>query len=369
MKAARQQSQELQQTHQYINSILTSDPKKEPTKPSPISHVRVSPIKDLKTRFSEPPAPPPQQPLPEKPDAHQPSLRRSDTEKPKSIGSPVRSEPNAQVASLADALTSAKKEIENQGLRLRDLEALLTEERRAREDAEERANRLERESSSERDMAEPSEFDDDTASEITIAPDVGDSTLLANGSASPTAETATSRLQQRLDMMLSEMSEMKQQMENYRLRAESAEAESATHRKTLAEMVEKLRQDEAKKSTKQSQPRRGSDTQIAAEPSSTLDRSEDDDAEEGEITIINERDMDKDAASALLRRVGLQNGRLVTHDGSDVTEKLANALATRQPNRSDMALTHGAPAVSILTVVALGVAVMAWLNQYPRVER
>jgi len=94
--------------------------------------VKISPIKDLKTRFLEPPAPPPQQPLPEKPDA--PSFKRADTEKPKNIGSPVRSD--AQMSTLTDALSSAKKEIESQGIRLRDLETLLNEERRAREDAE-----------------------------------------------------------------------------------------------------------------------------------------------------------------------------------------------------------------------------------------
>ncbi|KAF2738446.1 hypothetical protein EJ04DRAFT_52738 [Polyplosphaeria fusca] len=372
MKAARQQSQELQQTHQYINSILSADPKKEPNKPSPTSHVRISPIKDLKTRFSEPPAPPPQQPLPEKPDANQPSLRRTDTERPKGSGSPVRSDAHPQVASLADALTSAKKEIENQGHRMRDLEALLTEERRAREDAEERANRLERESL--REQASPEALlnhDDDNASETTISPEKEETVLLTNGSAPPSAaDVATTRLQQRLDLMMSEMNEMKQQMERYRLRAETAEAESATHRKSLAEMVENIRQDEAKKAIKDAKRRSRSDSDVATDMSAAaLGEYEEDDAEEGEITIINEKDVELDGAGALLRRVGVQNGRLVPHNDSNVSDKIANTLVTRQPNRSDVALTHGAPAVSILTVVALGVAVMAWLNQYPKVER
>jgi hypothetical protein len=84
IKAAKQQSQELQQTHQYINAILTADPKRESARASPIDPTKISPIKDnsLKARFSDPPAPPPQQPLPAKPDAAS-SLRRSDTERQK----------------------------------------------------------------------------------------------------------------------------------------------------------------------------------------------------------------------------------------------------------------------------------------------
>ncbi|KAF2110183.1 hypothetical protein BDV96DRAFT_615479 [Lophiotrema nucula] len=370
MKAAQQQSQELQRTHQFINSILTNDPKKEPTKTSPTTHVRSSPLKDLKARFSEPPAPPPQQPLPEKPDAHQPSLRRSDTEKPKSNSSPIRSDPPMHLNSLTDTLSSVKKELENQNIRVRDLEAMLTEERRAREDAEERANRLERESLKERKSSDTSSVIGDHESDVTITPEEGNGAPVENGSISPNiADIATARLQQRLDLMMSEMNEMKQQMENYRLRAEIAEAENATHRKTLAEMVEKIRQDEAKKMSKDAKRRSHSDSGLDREASAAgVDGLVDgDDAEEGEITIINE-DAEEDVAGALLKRLGMQNGSAIHHDTSAISDKLANSLTTGPPNRSEM-MAHGAPAVSILTVVAIGVAVMAYLNQYSKVER
>ncbi|KAH4005486.1 hypothetical protein HBH70_003470 [Parastagonospora nodorum] len=362
IKAAKQQSQELQQTHQYINAILTADPKKDSTKASPIDPTKISPIKDnsLKARFSDPPAPPPQQPLPAKPDAAS-SLRRSDTERQKT-GSPVRSD--AQMSSLNEALTSAKKEIESQSVRLRDLEAMLTEERRAREDAEERASRLERES-----KQEPEDEDLEHANG-TIGDDDAElnekTTGLENGSASPDAADATSQLQQRLDLMMSEMSEMKQQMERYRERAETAEAD----RKTLAEMIESIRRDNARASSREARRRsRTNSPSPRAAPSSGHDGSEDDhEAEEGEITIIKDKDLDEDGTEEILRRAHMANGHTVEHDGAKVDAKPSNTLVTRQPGRSDL-MYHGGPVGAMVAVVAIGVAVMAMLNQYPKVER
>ena len=70
-------------------------------------------------------------------------LKRSDTEKPKlSGGSPVSRE-SSQILSLAEALSAARKDLESQGARVRELEDLLRQERTARENAEERARKLE----------------------------------------------------------------------------------------------------------------------------------------------------------------------------------------------------------------------------------
>jgi hypothetical protein len=310
---------------------------------------------NLKARFSDPPAPPPQQPLPAKPDAPS-SLRRTDSDKHgKSNGSPVRSD--AQTSTLTEALNNAKKELESQSTRLRDLEIRLDEERRAREDAEERANRLERE----RESLEPTLMNG--AIPKTEAGDESAETesLIANGSASPTLpDIAAARLQQRLETMMSEMTEMKLQMEKYRERAEAAEAD----RKSLTEMIENIRQDNAKKSSKEIRRRSRSASDLSKLAVNADGQDYDDEAEQGEITIINE-DVDDGKATALLRSV-VQNGRPTEHASTNDATKSQHALVTRQ-NQS--ALVHGAPAVSILTVVALGVAVMAWLNNYPKVER
>ena len=265
------------------------------------------------------------------------------------------------MSTLNDALQTAKKEIETQSVRLRDLEAMLTEERRAREDAEERVNRLERErSSAGLSMA-------NGAVPTLEAEDEAEGTaVVANGSpSSNAANAATTRLQQRLDTMISEMNEMKLQMEKYRQRAESAEAD----RKSLAEMIENIRHDNArladKKTSRRSRSHSGS-TQ-ADEDNEASRCVDDDDAEEGEIPIINERDMEEDANGIALQKVA-QNGRPAEHNEQAATNKTSQALATRA-TRNELALHHGAPAISMLTVVALGVAVMAWLNNYPKVDR
>lgn len=359
MKAAKQQSQELQQAHQYINSILTAEPKKEPAKQSPANSVRISPIKDnnLKARFSDPPAPPPQQPLPEKPNAAS-SLKRSDTERPKTA-SPVRSD--AQMSTLTEALNNAKKEIETQGLRLRDLESLLSEERRAREDAEERANRLERESIKEPEPLAQEDEDANVANE-TVIEEVGNDGL-ENGSASPSADT-TARLQHRLETMMLEMNEMKQQMERYRERAEAAEND----RKSLAEMIENIRKDNAKANNGGSRhPSRSDGDQTSESRSSGADAVEDDDeTEEGEIVIIKDRDVDEDSAGTS-QRASHQNGH-ATDGRTKESSKPSNALSIQRHSSADL-MYHGGPVGAIVTVVAIGVAVMAMLNQYPKAER
>lgn len=277
---------------------------------------------------------------------------------------------DAQVSTLAEALTSARRELESQGAQLKNLEALLTEERRAREHAEERAKRYEQEASKEPseatllngDVREPGM--ESQAKEEDISKE-------QEGSTSPNlADVATSRLQQRLDSMMAEMNEMKQQMDGYRQRAENAEAESEKHRKTLAEMIEKIREDDAKNASKVVKRRsRAGSNPGKQSPSDTLDGSGEDDTEEGEITIINEPDTDQDDLDTLLRKTTVQNGHTVGQEPSTDSGKPSQDLITRQARGGDMTLSHGAPAVSILTVVALGVAVMAYLNSYPKVER
>ncbi|KAF2022303.1 hypothetical protein BU24DRAFT_42247 [Aaosphaeria arxii CBS 175.79] len=368
IKVARQQSQELQQTHHYIHSILSADPKKDQSKPTTNNHIKVSPIKDIKARFSEPPAPPPQQPLPEKPDAHQPSLRRSDTERPKLNGSPVRSD--AQITTLAEALSSAKKELESQSAQLKTLEALLTEERRAREDAEERAKRFERDASRDSELSGPTLVNgDDEASQNAPKENLNESP--SDEDAAPAhADTASDRLQQRLDSMMSEMNDMKLQIETYRLRAETAEAESATHRKTLAEMIEKIRADDAKNASNASKRRNQAELDSARSISSDdAGQNGEEYSEQGEIMIMNEPEREAEDTESALRKIVAQNGHTVSPADAAALSKATQELVTRSQNRSDTALSHGAPAMSILTVVALGVAVMAWLNSVPKVER
>jgi hypothetical protein len=335
---------------------LLAEPKKDPKAPL------IKSLKsDLKTRYSDPPAPPPQQPLPEKPDSarnlgdltHQPLFRRSDTERSRiasANGAPIRSDSANQVPSLIEALNNAKKEVDLQNGKLKDLENLLLQERQARETAEEKIQRLEQ--SRQNDSAGSSGTESQT-----------DTDVVAAGTRAVDAEIS-SRLQARIEALVAEMGEVKKHMEDYRRRAEDAEEDRRIARSSLAEMVEKIRADEAEKlagSTPSPERKSGRVSPTFSE-SPTLDGSGDvsnGDLSNGHIEEI---------AGNLLKKAGLQNGRPVTPEQLTQLEKAVNrALATR-PRKSDQAV-QAAPYASIVGVVVLGLGLMAYLNNWQKVDR
>lgn len=159
---ARLQTIDLGRADNFLGSMVGKDDLKEnervpiidPPKAPQVNGSALPFRTDAKPRFSDPPAPPPQQPLPEKPDvarsAHpfepsSPSLKRSNTERPRSVpnASPIRQEPSSQIIKLAEDLANARKELDVQSARMRDLEEMLQKERQAREVAEDLAKRLE----------------------------------------------------------------------------------------------------------------------------------------------------------------------------------------------------------------------------------
>lgn len=259
--------------------------------------------------------------------------------------------------------------MESQGFRLRDLEALLTEEQRARKTAEDRLEQLEREAQKDTVILDAADLDGHSEpQEDDQAMKLSDATSETVSELPNLTDTATARLQQRLEMMMAEMNEMKQQMERYRQRAETAETESANSRATLAEMVEKIRQDEANRISRAARRRSRSEGRTSQEVSpDDVDVRAEDDAEEGEITIINERDMHDSGPSTLLRKAGVQNGKPISPN--DVTEPKTSQALTTRPSPKDLAVIHGGPAASIFGIVLIGMGLMAWLNTYPKVER
>lgn len=314
---------------------------------------------DSFSRFSEPPAPPPQQPLPEKPDAMPRSvsefspLKRSDTDKPKSASSnsPV-SRDSSQILSLVEALSSAKREIDNQGARVKELEDLLLQERAARESAEEKVKKLELGSASdgisktESAVHLPEEEPtvklehDDSKSIPTEAP-----TPSEDDQKEPSAEVNTTQLQRRLENMMEEMEGMRKQMASFRERAEKAEVESAESRKSLAEMIETLRKERAEKES--------------ASATSNPDASGQD-----SVTTVSEK-------------VQTENGSIESKmDGSSshrydpVTSKELEAAATAfaTQHRRNF-LEEASPYASMFGVVLLGVGLMAYLNGWQKMDK
>ncbi|KAI9842982.1 MAG: hypothetical protein M1837_006719 [Sclerophora amabilis] len=396
LRTAKDQSSELHRTGEFFSSLIKDSA--IPEEPKPLSgeqarghQVNGSPLKvDPKTRFSEPPAPPPQQPLPEKPDStrgsvpdftYQPHLKRSDTERPKisSNSSPTKTDPSNQIISLVEALASAKRELDSQGVRVKNLEEMLQKERIARETAEERAQRLELESPGSRGVV-PNRVEAPTSGDASEHA-MSSAQRLANGVYSGGEKTLTldknvnrtgskdlksevesaGGLKQRMDQMAAEMDDMKQLVERYKSRAETAEHESATTRQSLAEMVEKIRRDDNDRaSTRQSSHQSTESRKRNASPSKNRD---------GDLAVETASNPSFSLEN-IVKRAGVQNGKPIGPEDVAALEKAVSAVLMRpaRGSRHDQ-LMQTAPYASIFGVVILGVGLMAFLNGWQKVER
>lgn len=322
---------------------------------------RIDPI----CRFSEPPAPPPQQPLPEKPDVARRNtqelpaggLKRTDTEKPAkdtTAGSPVSKE-SSQILSLIEALSLTKKELEAQNSRVKELEELLRQERVARESAEERSRKPEsHEITKEEDTIDaqtafkpPGEENAEQVvsdveeimkpreiQETDGSVDVPESVDVEE----PLADAQAQKWQQQLDSMVSELAEMKQQVETFKQRAEKAEGETVEVRKSLAEMIETIRQEREAAQAKESLPGR----------------------EAGVADIHGIGKSEEEVSTD--RKIGAET------DLHKIKE-LENAVSSLTQQRKHNMLESSTPYASMVGVVLLGIGLMAYLNGWQKIER
>ncbi|RDW72352.1 putative cytoplasm to vacuole targeting Vps64 [Aspergillus mulundensis] len=367
MKQAKQQQQDLRQTDEFLSGLMKPGvADKEKPKHSPgdsISSRQVNgrpkmPRMDSFSRFSEPPAPPPQQPLPEKPDAQLRSgvdaispLKRVETEKPKSsAGSSPVSRESSQILSLIEALSSAKRELDTQGARVKELENLLTQERHARESAEEKAKSLELVSAKGSNGLADSDQQVDGLPQSTAEEESAEKS--DSGSAHETAvpepdhapaEDQTEKLQRRLESMMEDMEEMRKQLSSYKERAEKAEAETGETRKSLAEMIETLRRERA-----------GARKQRSRSPTQTAKATDDSSSLDGESTTSHKSESDSRHIAPPPFAEGTDTG---------------TAFATQPSKRLDAAFEVGSPLASMLGVVLLGVGLMAYLNGLQKMDK
>lgn len=378
MKQAKQQAHDLRETDEFLTTIIKSgNPEKEKPRPSPVSvepngaprlmNGRPKlPRVDSLSRFTDPPAPPPQQPLPEKPDAVSP-LKRSDTEKPKvpSSMSPASRE-SSQILSLIEALSSAKRELDAQSARVLQLENMLHKERVARKWAEEKARKLEMQSDVDEQEAEAkplsepladTEQDKENTSQTPAIATEADNLAATDTSSKPQnlgdisdepSESPTAQLQQRLDAVMEEMEGMRRQLEEFRKRAEKAEGETVEARKSLAEMIETL-QRERMKSEESARDRHTSRSADA------VDQSE---------TLLSDVDVAIDAKMlASMRR----SSHSLTQAQAEEVERTATAIATQRHKYT--LLEQSGPYASMLGVVLLGVGLMAYLNGWQKLDK
>ncbi|RAL00695.1 putative cytoplasm to vacuole targeting Vps64 [Aspergillus ibericus CBS 121593] len=371
MKQAKQQTQELRQTDEFLTTIMKPGYiEKEKAKPPPADSNAARPVNgrpkmprvDSFSRFSEPPAPPPQQPLPEKPDALPrngtdalPPLKRPEPDKTKlGTNSPVTRE-NSQILSLIEALSSAKRELDSQGARVKELEALLIQERNARESAEEKARSLEMQSNQAASDPVSGDADLDRENTVQIASTEDSQTVMPEAEAptteivlpdaekEPLPESPTDVLQRRLETMIQEMEEMKKQVTMFKDRADLAENESAEARKSLAEMIETLRQERAERAQRESVPDAQKSADIPEDAPSDMPKTADEQA-----SVCAEQPQ----LSATSPTKGMDN---------------ATTFA-KQSHRHDV-LEQSSPFASMLGVVLLGVGLMAYLNGWQKMDK
>ncbi|OBT82547.1 hypothetical protein VE02_08528 [Pseudogymnoascus sp. 03VT05] len=367
MRKAKLQNNDLSRTELFLDTLVSQQLFKEEEKPEePIKSLQPNGVSfkiDAKPRFSDPPAPPPQQPLPEKPDAprvqtSEMSLKRSNTERPRSAtsASPVK-ESSSQIIALIESLESAKREIDEQSERMRTLEKMLHEEREARQAAEELAKRLEEESTRihvngfakggsivEEAFEPPKEVTPEVVGLASTAADEDKSSILN----AENVDASTNTLQEKLELMMVEMREMKLQMETYRHRADTAETERDDGRKSLAEMVEKIRaDDQARRETAECAKAALAASNVAASSTTGADKEVDD-------------------LRLATKDIG-QNGTISTPHITKPPENQPATALQHHPNGQDhRLLEHSAPYASMIGVVLLGMGLMAYMNGWQK---
>ncbi|KAG9998113.1 hypothetical protein KCU78_g16607, partial [Aureobasidium melanogenum] len=303
--------------------------------------------------FSEPPAPPPQAPLPEKPDVAkaladpviQPLLMRSETARPilAPNGSPTRADHSQALLILTHELKLAKDQIPSLEDRVKNLEEELKQERNARESAEERASLLESSKTTPEDQVGAS----------------GSKQQDQSGKGDESSRDSTPELQAQLDRL-------RAAMEAYRRRAETAESQRDDAHQTLAEMVEQKRKENAEQQRKQET--------LPSPPSSFSNPSSPATSSNGHIP----EPLVEGSLYSLLAEAGINaNAALSSEQAASIQQLLARKVPVAQrdarhdssDNLKEQLAHHGLPLGSGLLVVVVGMALMHYLDGWEKLHR
>lgn len=426
LHTAKQQSQELQRTSDFFDSLLTlevTDKENEVNKaassdggdhspiidsgvgleatgfkseprapmPPPAKHITVTP-ESLKTDeiSDSPPAQSPQSPL----SPRSRNISRSfDKCKDRNDPSPQ------QIFSLVAQLRDARLELEAKSAKVKDLEDLLRRERKAREDAEDRAAKLESTTNgvllkprSDDGKDEEKEEDDDAeynhmlgvwdsksghdvrddvsvaGSDITVRDadfDDNKSTMsagenLAHATATAAAEAAFI-WQRRVEEMMVELKAAKEEIEQYKKTVKIAEEEKQQSRRTLEEMVAQHRAENERRERSRRELLKESSVQTSDIESLSGATMVNSGVQAGDI-------LDEKAALVNSTIASMANGSLVVHSG-DGKSTLHKHSPSTELLRQRSVMRDSVPYVSIVGVVVIGVGIMAILNTWPKGER
>jgi len=332
---------------------VVNDEKKIPhqaIKPSPVKS------KQENKHFSEPPAPPPQQPLPEKPDVAraladpviQPLLQRSHTARPSNFmnSSPNKADHSQALLVLTSELKLAKDQIPRLEDRVKSLEQALQAEKTLRTSAEERADVLEKIS-----RKDSGHLPDGEIQEPLLDPDT-----------QTRRATTDHELQSQLERLRTTVDEMKQHMESYRRRAETAEAERDESRKTLAELIEEKREANAEAD------RAAVAKQATITPTHGISGSN---LENGHIASRNTDDI---VVKTVLEQAGISDNQSLTKlQAANLRRLLSEQVLHEAPmtgtaNWGQLSY-HGIPHACALSTVVVGLAMMHYLNGWEKIQR
>lgn len=348
---ARQQSSDIARAKQALAGVLEVDLTDVVNDEKKIPHqmMKLSPVKSKhdNKHFSEPPAPPPQQPLPAKPDVAkaladpviQPLLQRSHTARPPVLAnnSANRADPSQALLVLTSELKLAKEQIPRLEDRVKNLEQALQAEKILRETAEERADVLEKLSRKDSGLLSNGEVHEPFDTTITDANSI----------------TTDDELHIQLERLRATVDEMKQHMESYRRRAETAEAERDESRKTLAEMIE-----EKRNANTEAERVAAKHATITASHNSLAQKITKEHQPSTEGTV---------ALTALLEKVGIDADQPLSKQQAASLQQLLNEQ--NQLDSGNRLSYHGIPHACALSTVVIGLALMHYLNGWEKIQR
>ncbi|RKF64501.1 putative fha domain-containing protein [Erysiphe neolycopersici] len=369
MRMARLQTSELKKTHDFLGSLLDISKVEHADKSiinealKPTAYLNNIIRQEPTTCFSAPPAPPPQQPLPEKPDFARSTDHQSQTSysKRENIERSTSSSGNSQACpetpgqakSLMKALALAKKEIDSQTEKMRELEAQLLKEKKTREYAEYVARQLESQSETRRNELLTVSLEQPVIEEA-FKPHINVSSQKINSKPEVISEASkiktesqsdnesSNSMENCLETIFAEMGEPEGQLETCKACTEAVMADRDADQKTLAEMVEKIRLDEAERN-KQFPDELGCCGRISEESS----------IQEGKYATINinlQEPIQQEFQPNFKSQIPWNN------------EAESTILAKNNNYCEPFLNHHAAPFASMLGVVLIGVGIMSYLN-------
>lgn len=338
-------------------------------------------------RYSEPPAPPPSVPLPDRPrltrssttellppvPGGKGSLRRrySDRTSPSPSPSPTGSPRNdaSHVKSLIDALTMKDEKVKK-------LELMLLQEREARENAEKRANTFE-ESADTVDKTAPNGL---ALQDVDTAGDNKEN----GGIESDGKDNKTRGLENRLQKLLVDMEDMKKAVAHYQNAAKSASSNADDTRKTLERVVQGMQDEKAAAQiTAEAKDHNAGDKEEITTKAPTAEQQHQQHKTDSASDAVSNPATNNNSATTVQRSPRSPDAcEAEPTSGQSSAPSMSEKLPASRPSSSSPSvkqhttedpdghvLEHAAPYASLLTVVMFGVGLMAYLNGWPRVDK